>query len=470
MRGHERHNMGEGPDRVKVNHSIFLLLAAAALAGCAKKEEILQGQRFDIRTPLSETFVSDVAQETAKGRKAKITEPPDNTPENRALPIRLPRMVNLDRWTHRNGNPENAAPHLRLGRDLARLWSAPIGAGNDRKHRITAGPVIAEGLIFSLDSQARVTAISPIGATVWSRDLTPPSDRPGEATGGGLAYAGGVVYATTGFGEVIALKARDGSRLWTQKLNAPVDAPPLVYQGRVYVISRDNQAWAIRASDGRIQWQQQSTPADAGLLGGASPAAAGRMVILPFSSGEVVAALSANGLRAWSVAISGGRAGYARSDIGDISGDPVVTGSRVYVANQAGRMAAIDRRDGTRIWTANEGAYGPVLPVGNSVFLVSDDARLVRLSARDGSLIWSVPLPQWRKARKRFDAYVHYGPILAGGRLIVASSDGKLRSFDPVSGKLLNEVDIPGGAASAPAIVDGVLYVLSTNGKLHAFK
>ncbi len=462
--------MGEGPDRVKLNHSIFLLLAAAALAGCAKKEEILQGQRFDIRTPLSETYVSDVAQETATGRKARITEPPGKTPENRALPISLPRTVSLSLWTHRNGNLGNAAPHLRLGRDLTRLWSAPIGAGNDARHRITSGPVIAEGLIYTLDSQAGVTATSPIGATVWRRDLTPPSDRPGDATGGGLAYAAGVIYATTGFGEVVALKARDGSRLWTQKLDAPVDAPPLVWQGRVYVISRDNQAWAIRASDGRIQWQQQSTPSDAGLLGGASAAADGRLVILPFSSGEVVAAMAANGLRAWSVAISGGRSGYARADIGDISGDPVVKGGRVYVANQAGRMAAIDARDGTRIWTANQGSYGPVLPVGNSVFLVSDEARLLRLSARDGSLIWSVPLPQWRKAKKRFDAFVHYGPILAGGRLLVASSDGKLRSFDPVSGKLLSEVDIPGGAASAPAIVDGVLYVLSQNGKLHAFK
>jgi len=107
---------------------------------------------------------------------------------------------------------------------------------------------------------------------------------------------------------------------------------------------------------------------------------------------------------------------------------------------------------------------------GNSVFLVSDTARLVRLDARDGKVIWSVALPEYKKAKTRLDSYVHYGPILAGGRLIVASSDGGLRSFDPKSGELLSIVDIPSGAASQPAIVDGVLYVLSQNGKLNAYR
>jgi outer membrane protein assembly factor BamB len=31
-------------------------------------------------------------------------------------------------------------------------------------------------------------------------------------------------------------------------------------------------------------------------------------------------------------------------------------------------------------------------------------------------------------------------------------------------------VDIPGGAASAPAMAGGLLYVVSANGQLHAFR
>ena len=52
----------------------------------------------------------------------------------------------------------------------------------------------------------------------------------------------------------------------------------------------------------------------------------------------------------------------------------------------------------------------------------------------------------------------------------MASSDGVMRGFDPVSGDLVSSIDIPSGAASQPVIVDGVLYVLSQNGQLHAYR
>ena len=444
---------------MKLKTIILLPLVLAVAAACAKKEEILEGPRFDVRTPLAEAFPAEDGSVPAPVQV-----------ENRALPIRLPAEANISAWTHRNGGPDRRLGNPALARDLTRLWSANIGAGNSRRARLTADPVVAGGLIFTMDSAARVMAHSPIGSAVWVRDLTPPSDRQGEVSGGGLAWADGVLYATTGYGEVVAMNASDGAELWRQKLDAPVTAAPTVFRDRVFVVSRDNRAWALKTRNGRIAWQQQSTRADAGLIGGASPAAAGRSVILPFSSGELISALTRNGLRTWSVAVSGGRLGQGLSDIGDISSDPVVTRDRVYAANQSGRITAVSRRDGKRIWTANLGSYSPVWPVDNSVFLVSDAAQLVRLDARDGSIIWAVDLPRWRKDRTRKDAYVHYGPVLAGGRLIVASSDGGLRSFDPVSGALISTIDIPSGAASHPAIVDGVLYVLGQNGQLHAYR
>lgn len=445
---------------MKLNQSIFLALIVPLLFACSKKELILEGERFDVRTPLEQSFPS------VDG----TVNPDQSAVVNRSVKIKLPKQINKSSWTHRNGGAGHSLGHLSLGRDLTRLWSVNIGSGNDRKHRLTSDPIVAAGKIFTLDAQSRVMAHTPIGAAVWVRDLTPASDKPGEASGGGLAYADGVVYATSGFGEVSALDASDGRLIWSHKLDAPVTSAPTVIKDRVYVVSRDNRAWALKTKNGRIDWQQQSTRADAGLVGGASPAAAGRSVILPFSSGEMISALTRNGLRVWSVAVSGSRRGQARSNLGDISSDPVVTKSRVYAANQSGRVTAVARRDGKRLWTANEGAYSPVWPVDNSVFLVSDAGQLVRLDARSGEAFWAVDLPKYKKDKTRKDSFAHFGPILAGGRLIVVSSDGGLRSFDPVSGDLLSVVDIPSGAASQPAIVDGVLYVLSQNGQLHAFK
>ena len=60
--------------------------------------------------------------------------------------------------------------------------------------------------------------------------------------------------------------------------------------------------------------------------------------------------------------------------------------------------------------------------------------------------------------------------MLAGGRLIVTSSDGIIRLFDPASGGVVGQVEIPGGAASAPVVAGGTLYVAGRDGKLYAYR
>jgi outer membrane protein assembly factor BamB len=127
---------------------------------------------------------------------------------------------------------------------------------------------------------------------------------------------------------------------------------------------------------------------------------------------------------------------------------------------------------GERLWTAVEGALNPPLVVGGSVFVVNDEARLVRLDAATGAVIWTAEMPYFlkEKPKRRKSVHTHYGPVLAGGRIAVVSSDGLLRLFDPTDGAMVYTAPIPGGAAAAPALAGGVLYVLSGNGQLHAFR
>jgi outer membrane protein assembly factor BamB len=222
-----------------------------------------------------------------------------------------------------------------------------------------------------------------------------------------------------------------------------------------------------------VLWTLPGTPSASGVLGAAGPAVSDSLVFFPFSSGEVTAALKSGGVRQWSTIVAGQRLGRAVGGITDITGDPVVSGNTVYVGNQGGRTVAIDAASGDRLWTAKDGALAPVLPVGNSVFLINDEARLVRLDAATGTPIWSVEMPFFvptRRVQYRVAITAHFGPILAGGRLVVASGDGVLRFFNPADGSLVGTVNIPGGAASLPAVAGGTLYVTGQNGQLHAFR
>ena len=429
--------------RVTVAAALSLVL----LAGCGRDDVVLPGDRFDIR-----------AQTAA---------------ENQTRPVNLPvARVNAD-WSHRNGGPGHNIVHPALGPDLSPVFVADIGEGNSKSARITSNPVIANGVVFTVDARARVTATGVDGLRIWSRDLTPGRDNPGDASGGGISVAGGQVYVTTGFGEITALDAATGAEVWVQRLDAPANAAPTVRGDLVYVVARDSTAWALDTGNGRVRWQRSGTPSTANFAGGASPAVSGEFVVFPFPSGEVLATYPRGGLTRWSSVVSGVRVGNAAGVINDISGDPVIMGDRVYIGNFGGRTVAINLRDGARIWTAAEGSVSPVWPVGNAVFLINDINELVRLDANTGNPVWRMALPSFendRRTSRQKRIIAHFGPVLAGGRLIVASSDGFLRQFDPVSGALLGQIELPGGAASGPVVAGETLYVLSKTGQLHAFR
>nr|WP_255596757.1 PQQ-like beta-propeller repeat protein [Cognatishimia sp. MH4019] len=428
--------------------------AIALLAACGNREVILEGERLDLRAPLDP---EDAVVEEVVDVSTDIT---------------LPAQVNHAEWTHRNGTASHRIQHPALSRTLASVWSSNIGSGDSRKHRITADPVVSAGRIFALDSQATVSATSTSGEQIWSRDLTPPMDRSSDASGGGLAVAGDTVFVTTGFGELSALDVATGAEKWVQELDGATTGAPTVSDGLVYVISRDSQGWAINADTGRIEWSVTGTPSPSNMVGGAGPVVGDKLAVFAFGSGELVGAFRKGGVQVWNSSVSGARQGRAYTTVTDITGDPVIDGDVIYAANQSGRIVALNAGSGERIWTAKEGAYSPVWPSDNAVFLASDEGKLVRLEAATGAEVWSVDLPYFKKERPRRKkaVFAHYGPVLAGGRLIVASSDGLIRSFDPVSGALISTVDIPGGATTNPVVVNGTLYVVSGRGTLHAYR
>ncbi|GFE64006.1 outer membrane protein assembly factor BamB family protein [Litoreibacter roseus] len=431
-------------------------IVLVALVACGEEQLVLDGPRFDIRDDLPQAGEARPVQGNADAPRA----------------FAAPPQVNHTAWTHRNGKDRHQIDHPALGSDLRLIWTANIGDGDRKRGRITADPVVAGNRIFTLDSSSRVSATSTSGASLWSRGLVPAVDDAREATGGGLAVGEGLLFATTGFGELFAINPETGATVWRQRLDAPVTASPTVSDGLVYVISRDNQAWALDVTNGRIRWQLAGTPSDTAMIGGAGPVINGRLVVFPFSSGEMSATLKRSGIRVWSSSVAGERRGRAYASFSDITGDPVVANGRLYAGNQSGRTVALNAGSGERIWTASEGAYSPVWPAGDSLFLISDQAELVRLDAETGERIWGTELPYFTRSRlkRRKAVFAHYGPVLAGGRLIVASNDGQIRSFDPETGALVGRVSVNGGASANPAVVDRTLYVVTGRGQLAAFR
>ncbi|MEN9409415.1 MAG: hypothetical protein RL216_1389 [Pseudomonadota bacterium] len=438
------------------------LAMVTALAGC-ERELILQGERFPVRADLE-------ASVPVEGEAAPVA--PSDRPENRSEPISLPAAVSNDSWGQRAGGANHAQPHGALSAAPQRVWTVNLGAGNSRKNRVSAAPVVADGRVFTMDSASVVQATASNGGVLWTADLTAEFDRGGGVSGGGLAVDGGRVFVTTAYGELVSLDAANGAVVWRQRLDSPVTGAPAVAGGTVYVSGRDGSGWSIAADTGRVNWTVPGAVGATGMLGAAGPSVGDNLVLFPFANGSITAALKVSGLQVWQAPVTGQRVGRAYGGVTDITGDAVILGDVTYVGTASGRTAAVDTSSGDRIWTAVEGALNAPLVVGGSVFLVNDENRLVRLDAATGDPIWAVDMPYFTKDKpKRHKAIVpHYGPVLAGGRLAVVSGDGQLRLFNPQDGALVGGAEIPGGASAPPALAGGTLYVVSGNGQLHAFR
>lgn len=421
---------------------------AVLLSACSEPEVILQGQREGIRPEVAEKNL------------------------NQSRPITLPKQTVNSAWAQSHGLAALRVAHPALASAPQLIWSVGIGEGDKRRQRITARPVVADGRIYTLDSAARVSAVSTTGQLLWQSDLVPSRESEGQATGGGLAYDNGVLYVSSGFGMLTALEAASGKELWRQQLEATGSGEPIVRDGLVYVVAGDDTGWAVNTSDGRIAWQVEGVPSPSNVLGAPAPVIAGDYVIFAFGSGDLVASFKRGGVRRWNASVAGKRPGTTLARISDVTGAPVVVGTRAFVGNHSGRTVAIDTATGERLWTTAEGAIGPVWPVGGSLFQISDRNQLLRLDAANGQVIWAVDLPGYLKDKpgKRGAVVAHYGPVVAGGQVVVTSNDGAIRLFDPRDGSLVRQVPVPGGATTAPVVAGNTLYVVSTKGELLAFR
>lgn len=432
-----------------------LFLLAVGLSACSGNQElILPGERLDLRDGLA------VAGESAGA--------------NVSAAISLGAQVSRASWTHIGGSASHNAGHNTFTSATPTVaWAMPIGQGNTRKLRMTSAPVASNGLIAAFDAGSHVTVVSAAtGASVWTRDVTPASERQGDASSGSLVISGSTLLAATAYGDIIAFDLASGAELWRQRIDAAGAAGLTAHKGLVYVVGGDSQLWAIDVSTGLVKWQITGPETIASRVGAPAPAVNDRLAVVPFASGDVYGLFRKGGTRLWSASLAGQRKGVVYANVSDITSDPVIVGNTAYMGNQAGRFAAFDMDSGERRWTAREGAYSAASVVGGSVFIVTDRAELVRLSAASGARIWGQQLPLFTtdKVKKRKDVFAHYGPVAAGGKLWVASSDGLLRGFAPESGALTDQVTLPAGATADPIVVGGVMYILLETGALVALQ
>ncbi|MGM0586256.1 MAG: PQQ-binding-like beta-propeller repeat protein [Pseudomonadota bacterium] len=420
----------------------------AALAGCSGDDEPrLPGERVSIR-----------AQDgAAAGDQAEI----------RPVPAAQPR----EDWTQRGGGAQRDGGHVQTPSSLELAWSADVGTAPGDK-LATAGPVVAQGKVFARDGASAVRAFDPAsGRELWAADLTPEDEYAETGYGGGLAWSDGRLFATTGFGEVVALDPESGEELWRHRANAPYRAAPAAADGVVVAVTRNNMARGIDAETGEELWRMESGLARPGNLGLASAAIAQGVTAVPFGSGELMLVRLREGLGLWTVTLVSRGSGEGMSVFPDVASDPVlVSGPMVIAGNAGGALAAYDARNARRLWQRDFGSLSPVWAAEGTAWVTTSRPSVERIDLEDGHTLWRADLPAWEDPEDREGSISYAGPVLAGGRVLVTSSDGRLLAFDPQTGERLGDIAMPAGSSTGPAVAGGTVYVLTDEGDLLAYR
>jgi outer membrane protein assembly factor BamB len=374
-------------------------------------------------------------------------------PGDRVSALQLNRQLNVD--------PELA------GTDV---WSADIGASASDDNRLLAEPVVADGIIYAMDADSVVSAHDAAnGNQVWREDLT-PDDEDDDLFGGGIAWSEQGLVVSTPFARVFLLDAKTGAVKWEAPAPAPMRSAPAVSDGRVFVITIDNQLVVYALDDGRKLWSNAGVEEAAGLLGGTTPAVDGNIVIAAYTSGELLAFDVTDGRSLWSESLAGGARGNAIATLTDIRGRPVIDRDFVVAIGNGGVMAAIDKERGGRVW--DNGLGGTQMPwvAGDFIFILTNDSEVVCLQRMDGRVKWITALPQFEDAVEKEDRIYWSGPVLVSDRLLVTGSSGLAIALSPYDGSIIGKQDLPDSSHLPPVVANETIYILSDDARLIALK
>jgi outer membrane protein assembly factor BamB len=387
-----------------------------------------------------------------------------------AVQVLLPAPEVNAEWTQPGGNAAKSMGHVALGQTLARAWSVGVNGGSNRQ-RLAAPPVIGDGKMFVMDVDATVHAFAAdTGAVLWTASIVKDKENQGARFGGGVSYEDGKLYASDGLGDLVSLNAADGKEVWRSKPGGPLRGSPTVAYGNVYVLTQDNQLFAVSAEDGKVGWNQSGSLESQGVFGVAAPSVSAGTIVAGFSSGELNAYRYENGRGLWQDALSRSAISTSVSSLADIDAAPVIDQGRVYAVGQGGRTVAIDIGTGRRIWSQNFAGISTPWIAGEWLFLVTDDAKLVCLSRNNGAVRWISQLKGFKNEKKRSGPITWFGPVLAGNRLVLTNSEGEIVSVGSGGGEM-GAVIKSGAAINLPPIVaNNTLYVLDMKGRVTAYR
>ncbi|HTL56349.1 MAG TPA: PQQ-binding-like beta-propeller repeat protein [Candidatus Limnocylindrales bacterium] len=344
--------------------------------------------------------------------------------------------------------------------------------------------VLSDGLaVFNTESCTLEVVEMVTGRVVWERWLGDPLLAQPAVMDGRVFMA----YPKAGEHRLGCFSLRDGQPLWSTRIDHDVITAPVVAEGKVYFSTFDGTVWCLDPKTGKVDWSQQlqatSAPwiyqgdvfvahredAPQGARQSGDPARTQTAEALAnepevprerisrhdSGSGHIKSSWAAK-----SAAYLSSSSGAARKQFYDQIDSSVGFGNSPGSAKMHMAEKLIGEGHVSRAWRFQ--GSRPV--VVNGILYDTAGDRLEASDARSGEVLWS-----WHDAAPTEGERRLTPPAVANGRVWAGTWDGRLMSWDALTGEVRWAVQVGGSCHWQPAVSDGWVYAGLENGSLVAF-
>ena len=337
---------------------------------------------------------------------------------------------------------------------LTPLWDYSVGSGYSDPDSHVAPWIDRKHVLLAANDGEVVALNASTGARIWEVSV------PGTILAG-VAADGRRVYVGTWEQEVFALDRETGAQVWKQTVPSEVLNLKALPGDRLAVRTNDGRMSVLNAGDGVQLWSHVHGSPSLTLRGAGEPEAQEDRVLTGFDDGRLIAFDVQSGLQHWEVrlAIPTGRTELER--IVDVDGPVRLAEGVAYAAALSNQVGAVETVEGNLLWSREIKAMHAPAVDDVAVYVTDLHGSLWSLDKKNGGVYWEQDALAYRNLS---------APASTGLHVIAVDFEGYLHWFRITDGEIMARHKVAGPLQAPPQVRLDRVYLLHLNGRFAAYQ